>query len=338
MPEKKESETVREEKVTPTVYMAALLDEANEHLLELLDVQKKMQTQLKTPGQPGGPETKSIPFNSGEVTIPNATAKPADPSGYPEVQDIFAIYNHTLPVMQLVNDGPGTIFFVLVKNEMETSTIEELLNVGDRRPLFNVYKVLMRTDTPLTQYRLVEGSLLVSSTAKTYKINTEIRPTLANNETEKGFAASFDNNPAFIPGTLIPATYLGPSFHAPLVAGATALLVDVATGLNLPFIIPKGYILEAFSVLLGLTTNFTIRSYFELVPGSGVYNLAFTIPGSSMMMPMYYLNLNIMSTQIIDPNGAPALGRGVIFTITNNDNAAAMIGEVDFLLILRKLS
>lgn len=341
-PEADTNQLERNLRVKPDVYMAALLDEVNEHLLELVDKMDTLNKNLPQAKYPASnlPSTKSIPFNSGEVTIANATPQPSDPSGYPSVQDIYAIYNHPLPEMAIVNDGPGTLYFVLMDGYIKTSAQEEVLNVGDRRPLFNVYKVFARTDTPLTQYRLVEGTLLVSSTAKTYKINTEIRPTLANNEKEKGFAASFDNSPALIPIVPpLPALYLGPSFHAPLAAGATQQLVDIETGLNMPYRIPQGYILEAFLMLAALTTAFTIRGYYELPSGSGFYNLAFTIPGPARMPPEYILNLNILSTQIVDPNGAPAGGRGIIITITNDDAAAAtMIGEVDFLMILRKLS
>ncbi len=281
------------------------------------------------------PRSGSLPFNSGNVTISSVTAA----GTYPSIQDIYAIFDAPLPLMQIVNDGPGKLFFIQIDGYAKVSGIEEELGVGDKRVLLNVYEVRARTDMPLTQYRLVEGEIFVASSAKNYKINTETRPTLANNEKLKVFAASFDNSPALIPIVPpLPALYLGPSFHAPLAAGVTQQLTDLETAIDMPYRIASGYVLEAFAVLAALTTNFTIRGYYEFPAGSGFYNLSFVLPGPARMSPLYLLNLNLLSTAAVDPNGAPAVGRGILFTITNDDAAATMIGEFDIELILRRVA
>lgn len=333
---------INQVRIKPDVYIAALLDEANEHLIEVKDLLANKALNGVHPEIP----IRSIPYNS-VTTFQNATpTKPTDPGGYPAVEDVYTAMaadspNHIgrpLSSMSLVNDGPGTIYFINKDGYEKFSQEEEVLNVGDIRPLHNVYEIRLRTDIPLTQYRLVENNIYTGSFARAYKANTEIRPTVAANEKIKVFAASFDN--ATNPLPIVPpvaATYLGPSYHAPLAAGLWQQFTDAETGLLMPFIVPAGYILETFAALFSATTNFTLRAYFELVPGTGVYNLAFTLPFLARSSPTFILNLNPISTQVVDPTGANPT-RGILFTITNDDVAATLIGEVNLLMILRRLA
>ena len=283
----------------------------------------------------------SVPFNSGSTTIQNATTQPIDDSLYPVQQNIFALNdNKPIDKMQIINDGSGNIFFKQSRRGgMAFSSQEERLNVGDKRDLFNVYGIVMRTDVPLTRYRLVEGELQVGSFAGSYKASVEVRPTLQPNESAKVFSITVDNSPALVP--IVPplaATYLGPSFHAPIAAGVTEQLVDIETFADMPYIVPEGYVLEAFSLLSNFTRDWTLRAYYELLPGTSIYNHAFILPVSGRGILQWLLNINAISTAVIDPNGAPAGGRGILFTVTNDDGANAMVGELDIIMILRNIS
>lgn len=325
----------------PTAALVPLLVEIQNILVDVKDL---LAGKALNGVQPEIP-IRSVPYNS-VTTFQNATpTKPTDPGGYPAVEDVYSSMaaespdhnGRPLSSMSLVNDGPGTVYFINMDGHEKFSQEEEVLNVGDIRPLHNVYEIRLRTDIPLTRYRLVENNIHTGSFARAYKANTEIRPTVAANEKIKVFSASFDNatNPLPIVPP-VPATYLSPQYHAPLAAGAWQQLTDTETGLLMPFIVPQGYILEAFAVLFSATTNFTLRAFYELLPGTGVYNLIIVIPFLARSTPTFLLNINPISTQFVDPNGANPT-RGVIFTITNDDAAAVLIGEVDILLILRRL-
>lgn len=283
----------------------------------------------------------AIPYNSGPTQIATAlSTRPANVNDYTVKIDVYQ-HNSNIPIsqMQLINDGPGKIYFVqATSNKMGWSGQEETINVGDSRELFNVYEVRMRTDIPLTTYRLIEGSLKTGSFARSYKANTEIRPTVQSNEVIKTFSLTVDTSPALVPGTLLPAIYAGPSFHAPIAAGVTEPLVDISTGLDMPYTIPQGYILEAFSSLGNFTRNWTLRGYYEVPAGTGIYNHTFVIPISARGNVNWVLNINAISTEVLDPTGAPAGGRGVVFTVTNDDAADTMTGEFDIIMILRKVS
>lgn len=282
---------------------------------------------------------KSIPYNSTKQISTITTTTPSSPDGYTVIEDIYANNNmRPIPVMELGNDGPGTLYCIIASSSKEGFGPEERLNVGDIRKLFNVYEIRLRTDVPLTRYRLVEWEIITGSFARAYKANTEIRPTLQDNEKIKAFICSSDVSPALIPIVPpIPAVYLGPSFHAPIAAGATIQLTDIETFVNMPYIIPEGYILETFSCLAAFTRDWTLKGYYELTPGTGVYNLAFTLPSSVRGSIQWILNVNVISTAVVDPTGAPVGGRGILFTITNDDAVNTMIGEIDIIMILRKV-
>lgn len=343
-----------EERVNPNVLMATLLDDANSHLAEISknllrisslgggdrkDEIKHLERLVRT-AQVLYPQ-KSIPYSS-EVTIPNPTSAPTnenDTTGY----TIENVYNNNgnkvIERMTLVCDGPGRVFYRVVDGKMKVNQSEETLNVGDQRPLFNVYEVRLRTNVPLTAYRLYEGEFRTGSFARSYKANTEVRPTLQSNEKIKTFSLGADSSPVLVPIVPpVPAVYLGPSFHAPIGPGVTTQFVDIETGLNMPYIVPQGYILEAFSALADFTTNWTLRGYYELIPGSGIYNHTFVIPVSQRGAVNWVLNINPISTEVLDPTGASAGGRGVLFTVTNDDPVNNMVGEIDIIMLLRKLS
>lgn len=282
---------------------------------------------------------KTIPFHTGSETAGQLNTAPSNPDGYPTIINIYS-QNDSRPIqhMTLVNDGPGEIFFIVAHSKIDFSTKEAHLNVNDQRELFNVFEVRLRSNLPLTTFRLIEGIFRTGSFAPATKANTEIRPTIQPNEKLKAFVLSADFTPPIVPIVPpVPAVYLGPSFHAPIAPGVTLQLTDIETFLNMPYIVPQGFILETFSTLTTFTTPWTLRGYYELAPTTGVYNLAFTLPSVARSDIQWLLNVNIISSQVVDPFGAPAGGRGILFTITNDDLANNMIGEIDIIMILRQL-
>ncbi len=311
---------------------------------------------------------KSVPYNS-VVTIQTATlTAPTNPDSYLNKEDVYA-ENDCKPIknMQIINDGPGTIFFIqLSQGKQELSTQEEVLNVGDNRSLNNVYEIRLRADTPLTRYRLIEGELTGGSFARNYKNYVENRIVLQPNEVRLTLEVLFDNNINPIPIT-VPAVNNIPTDNslyirqAPLAVGAIATFfitllnsptplsqIDLSGNLTttnaliptpMPFLIPTGFIAEAFNSSGNMSTNFTIRDLIELVPGTGVYTLLQTYPCSSRgTLFSIQSNLSVISTENLDSTGAPSPGRNFILTITNDDTVNTMIGWIGFEVILKKLS
>lgn len=292
---------------------------------------------------------KSILFNTGHVEIQVPSTGPPDntPDGYPAIVDVYAI-NNMKPIeeMTLMNHGPGDLFFITRNNLNFFSTTEEHLLLGEIRKLTNVYEVRLRTNVPLTSYHLLEGVQTAGPTPNPLKSFVENRISIQANEKQKRFSLSMDTAiPPIFPNPFgmlpivppVPVTYLSPSYIAPIAAGVTQQAIDIETAIPMPFIVPQGFILEAFAVLWNFNVNSTVKAYFELLPGSGIYNFVFALPISARGAPNLILNVNPISTQVIDPFGAPVGGRGVLFTVTNDDVAVAMIGELDVLSILREL-
>ena len=85
-----------------------------------------------------------------------------------------------------------------------------------------------------------------------------------------------------------------------------------------------------------MSTDYTVRFYIELVPGT--FTLFTTLPSSTRGTPLnLILNVNQFTTQGLDPNGAPTGGRQVLTTITNDDPFNNMIGDFNISTILRRL-
>lgn len=313
---------------------------------------------------------KSIFYNTGHVIIKKASTSPPDSTdNYPSVQDVYANNNQNpIEVMTLMNHGPGNLFYILRDKSQTFSATEEILHVGESRILFNVYEIRARTDIPNTEYHLVEGELRAASFSRNYKNFVENRIVLQQNEANLSIQILFDTDINPIVTTLpvapinVPNPGPFPTFNAanireaPLGPGLTAgfiaanILSDniaitneisaaqpAAFPFMLPFIIPKGYIAEGFLFTINTSTNCTVRSYLDLVPGT--FTLSQTVPLSARGNGLNLaLNINFISTQVIDPTGAPTGGRRFMVTITNDDTVNNMIGTADFELIIRKLS
>ena len=244
--------------------------------------------------------------------------------------------------MTLINDGPGTLFFIVAHSKTDISTQEVTLNVNDQRELFNVYEIRLRANLPLSTFRLTEGVFRTGSTAPQTKINVEIRPTLQSNEIRVEFDALFDNQVPTITVTepfpqILTPNYIVPTIMPPLPPGQTATLINLATATVMPFTVPEGFIIEFFSIFGNLSTDNTVRFYIEL-GAPGEFTLATVLPSSNRGVTFnLVLNVNQFSTQGFDPNGAPPGGRMVLATITNDDPFNDMIGDYNITAILRRL-
>jgi hypothetical protein len=287
---------------------------------------------------------KSIPYQSGRVSIPSVLLeKPSNPDDYTIQVNVYA-ENNSRPVerMTMINDGPGDIFFITAVSRDQFGQNEEVLHPNDLRMLFNVYEIRLRTNLPLTTFRLIEGEMRTGSFAPGTKANIEIRPEIQANEVLKNFYLIFDvkGQPINITSPTVQnlvANYVG--VFDPLPPGNTAAFVDLTTGIPMPFTIPEGFIAEAFSYLGNFSTDFTLRNWVELVPGSDIFFNQGVIPASNRGYPFNFVpNLaSQFSTDILDPEGAPSPGRKTLFTITNDDPFNNMIGFGLFEVILRRL-
>lgn len=285
---------------------------------------------------------KFVPFQTGSQPVGQLILPPPNPDNYPTRIDVYAINsNRVIPHMTLINDGPGNVFFISAYSREVFSTKEEHLNVNDQRELFNVFELRLRADLPTTTVRLIEGIFRTGSTAPQTKINVEIRPTLQTNELRVEFDGLFDIQVPTItitspfPNPLIP-NYIVP-IQAPLPPGATATLVNFATGMSMPFTVPQGFIIEFFSIFGNLSTDFTVRFYIEFIPGE--FTLTTVLPSSNRGVTLnLILNVNQFTTQAFDPLGAPIGGRKTLATITNDDPFNNMIGDYNLVGILRRIT
>ena len=289
---------------------------------------------------------KYIPFDTGSVTVNLVQqTKPANPDDYAVIINIYA-QNGSRPIehMTLINDGAGTIFFIVAHSKTDLNNREGLLNVNDQRELFNVYEVRLRVTLPLTSFRLMEGTFRTGSFSPFTKANVEIRPTLQANEIGKLFTLTCDN---FVPTITITvptiqtfaADYSITGIQSPLPPGATAALIDSSTGMPMPFTIPEGFIFESFVLFANASTDFTARNYFEVVLGSDVFSLTTVFPMNNRGNAINAtFNISEFSSVLLDPNGAPPGGRRVLLTMTNDDPFNNMIGDIDLFVTLRRLT
>ncbi len=285
---------------------------------------------------------KIIPFQTGSQDVGQLLIPPTNPDDYPTRIDVYKINdNRTVPHMTLINDGPGDIFFISAFSNNQFNTREEHLNVNDQRELFNVYELRLRSTLPTTTIRLIEGIFRTGSSSPQTKINVEIRPTVQTNQILVEFDALFDNQTGITINSPIvenfATNFLNPGSQPPLPPGQTATLVDRATGLPMPFTVPEGFIIELFGTIDNMSTDFTSRSYFEFIPGE--FTLNNVLPASNRGSPINFVsNLSFFTSQVADPLGAPQGGRRFIVTITNDDPFNNMIGEVDLVAVLSRIT
>lgn len=312
----------------------------NEILSRLLDYIENSTTYLG--------RKKSVPYGTSVVQIPIVQLQPpATDSDYAVIINVYA-QNSMKPIaqMNLINEGPGNLFFKVVYANNVISANELELRPNEVRVLFNVYEIRMRTDLYLTGYRLVEEELRTGSLSPSVKNYIEIRPILTANEKLKIFSVVLDNKtPTLIiqrppPVQILNVDFSLSSFQNPLPPGNTATLTDFETGLRMPYTVIGGSILEAFSVIANLNTDTSIRIFVEADPVTypGIYTLAYNFPISPRGVPFQLqLNISQISTAIFDPNGAPATGRSLILTLTNDDPFNSTVGDFSFTAILRRI-
>lgn len=316
-----------------------------QHLGQMSDILSKLATSSSTniniaEGQKSIPYSKSNSVNTVQLT------KPTNPDNYTEIINVYAENgSRYIQHMTIVNDGPGNIYFVVAHSKNDISAQEILLNVNDQRELFNVYEVRLRVTLPLTSYRLTEGVFRTGSFAPQTKANVEIRPTLQTNEKQKVFDAFFDVASPDITITQptiqnLTANFIRPAFMTPLPPGKTAAFVDTETGSPMPFTIPAGSISENFAFYGNTSTDYTLRNYVEFpefFPGQFTLFNTFPMSNRGSLFGNQILNLNVFSTQALDPFGAPPGGRRVLLTVTNDDPFNNLIGDIFFVTILRQL-
>lgn len=283
---------------------------------------------------------KIVPFQTGSLDVGQQLIPPSNPDNYPTRIDVYAINsNRTIPHMTLINDGPGDIFFISAYSKDVFNTNEGRLHVNDQRELFNVYEIRLRSTLPLTTIRLIEGIFRTGSVAPNTATNVIIKPQVQPNEKLKQFSRKleiFDPVISITPPQI--ANFILPSTSTPLPPGQTIQAVDTETGSPMPFIIPQGAIIEGFSLDINFNTDFTLRFYVELIPGQ--YTIFESFPSSNRGIPLgFSVNLSFpFTTETIDPLGAPLGGRGLLFTMTNDDPFNNMIGGVDLNTILRQIT
>ncbi len=289
---------------------------------------------------------KIIPFQTGSQIVGQLNQQPTNPDLYPTSVDVYSINDsRVIPHMTLVNDGPGEIFFISAYAKNQFNIQEGHLNVNDQRELFNVYEIRLRSTLPLTTFRLIEGIFRTGSTAPQTTINTQIRPTPQANQVLVDFTITFDNfgsvtiTSPTVQTFSLDQTPFGLASQPPLPPGATATLVANTTGLPMPFFVPEGFGIELFSVFANFSTDFTLRTYFEFFPGSGIFIENAAFPSSNRGIAFNQsANLSPFSTQPFFPLGVPAPGINVLATITNDDPFNNMIGDIDLLTIMSRLS
>jgi hypothetical protein len=313
----------------------------NEILSRLLDYIENSTTYLG--------RKKSVPYGTGIVQIPIVQLEPpANDNDYAVIINVYA-QNNMKPIsqMNLVNEGPGNIFFKAAYAYNVVSSEETELRPNEIRSLFNVYEIRMRTDLYLTGYRLLEEDIHTGSLSSSIKNYIEVRPVLTANEKLKIFSAVFDNQtPTLViqqpsPTQTLAVDFSMASFQTPLIPGRSATLIDFETGVRMPYTVIYGSILEAFSVMSNLNTDASIRIFVETDPilTPGIYTLVYNFPISSRGVPFQLqLNISQISTAIFDPNGAPPPGRSLVVTITNDDPFNSTVGDFSFTAILRRIT
>jgi hypothetical protein len=156
-------------RVKPDVYMAALLDEVNEHLVELIDrtgagqrpPQNPLATKLyTTPETAITVATPVIPDSFDTISDPNTV--PPTP-GY-QVHTIYETLKRISPKISVINDG-SEIIYVVSSSDGNTWSPETTVLPGESWDFYNVYEVRLRSPIvgdPSTfsggVYRITENS------------------------------------------------------------------------------------------------------------------------------------------------------------------------------------
>lgn len=136
-------------RVKPDVYMAALLDEINEHLIELIDKTGQKDTQkpliTKLYSSPETAITVSTPIEPGFADmISDPLTVPPTP-GY-QAHTIYEILKRISPKIAVINDGTDRLF-VIVSSDGKTWSPETTILPGESWDFNHVYEVRLRSPT-----------------------------------------------------------------------------------------------------------------------------------------------------------------------------------------------
>ena len=136
-------------RVKPDVYMAALLDEVNEHLVELIDkigqqgTQKPLITKFYT--------TTETAITVATPNTPNSPSNISDPNTVPptpgyQAHTVYETLQRISPRLSIINDGDDVIY-VISTSEGVAWTPENPILPGESRTFFNVYELRLRSPT-----------------------------------------------------------------------------------------------------------------------------------------------------------------------------------------------
>lgn len=111
-------------------------------------------------------KNKIQPYNSGPTNLPNAViTKPTDPdninpvTGYTQIL-VKQILGRSPDIIYLVNNGPGDVFAISVRNSTTSTQSEYKIFQGDRGSFYNVDEIRIRTTTANTEYILTENEFV----------------------------------------------------------------------------------------------------------------------------------------------------------------------------------
>lgn len=172
-------------RIKPDIYIAALLDEVNEHLIEVKDLiaeccvvkheKPSISSDVKTNKIIGLLEQlvaasrkkqELFEFNTGlqTITIPVTTVpEPTDTNpatGYTRVP-VWEQFtpNRLSPKLYFLNVGPGTVFVIVSHNTETFSTQEMPVYAGTVSQFFDVFELRVRANLANTQFIAAESEL-----------------------------------------------------------------------------------------------------------------------------------------------------------------------------------
>ena len=172
-------------KIKPDIYIAALLDEVNEHLIELKDLiaeccvvkheKPLIESDVKTNKiiglleqlvEASRKKQELLEFNTGlqTITIPVTTVpEPTDTNpatGYTKV-NVWEQFtpNRLSPKLYFLNVGPGTVFVIVSHNTETFSTQEMPVYAGTVSLFYDVFELRVRANIANTQFIAAESEL-----------------------------------------------------------------------------------------------------------------------------------------------------------------------------------
>lgn len=172
-------------RIKPDIYIAALLDEVNEHLIEVKDLiaeccvvkhekpliasdvkTNKIIGLLEQLVEASRKKQELLEFNTGlqTITIPVTTVpEPTDTNpatGYTRV-NVWEQFtpNRLSPKLYFLNVGPGTVFVIVSHNTETFSTQEMPVYAGTVSLFYDVFELRVRANLANTQFIAAESEL-----------------------------------------------------------------------------------------------------------------------------------------------------------------------------------